>query len=148
MPEPNPTSVPAGGPSDDMAGRVAGSAAGSVAGRATTEATERASRASLRMVPDRVRWAVDRLDPAPDARLLEIGCGSGAAAELLCRRLTTGRLLAVDRSPVAVRRTAERNAEHVRAGRLEIADDGALSIRRGRLPRRAASLQEEPYGET
>ena len=38
--------------------------------------------------------------------------------------------------------------ELVRAGRLEIADDGALTFRRGRLPRRAASLQEEPYGET
>ena len=38
--------------------------------------------------------------------------------------------------------------ELVRAGRLEIADDGVLTFRRGRLPRRAASLQEEPYGET
>ena len=73
-----------------------------------------------RTVPDRVRWAVDVLDPQPADALLEVGCGPGAAAELVCARLGTGRLLAVDRSPVAVRRTAERCAGHVVAGRLEV----------------------------
>lgn len=72
------------------------------------------------VVPDRVRWAVEHLDPAEDACLLEVGCGPGAAAELLCERLTSGRLLAVDRSSTAVRRTTSRNAGHVAAGRLEV----------------------------
>nr|WP_225953451.1 class I SAM-dependent methyltransferase [Kibdelosporangium phytohabitans] len=51
---------------------------------------------------------------------MEIGCGPGVAAALICERLDTGRLLAVDRSPVAVRRATERNASHVDAGRLEV----------------------------
>lgn len=71
-------------------------------------------------VPVRVRWAVDLLDPGPGQRILEIGPGPGVAAALVCERLGEGHLLAVDRSAVAVRRTAERNAEHVAAGRLEV----------------------------
>ena len=71
-------------------------------------------------VPARVTWAVDLIGPRPADRLLEVGCGSGVAAALVCARLTTGRLLAVDRSAVAVRRTAARNAGHVAAGRLSL----------------------------
>jgi SAM-dependent methyltransferase len=74
----------------------------------------------LKTVPDRVRFAVELLDPGPADRILEIGCGPGVAAALVCERLSTGRLLAVDRSAVAVQRTAERNADHVRSGRLEV----------------------------
>ncbi len=71
-------------------------------------------------VPARVTWAVRLIDPRPDAHLLEVGCGPGVAAELICDRLTTGTLLAVDRSEVAVRRAAARNAGHVAAGRLRV----------------------------
>jgi trans-aconitate methyltransferase len=39
----------------------------------------------------------------PGERLLEIGCGSGVAAALVCARLDDGRLLAIDRSPVQLR---------------------------------------------
>lgn len=42
------------------------------------------------------------------------------AAALVCERLTAGRLLAVDRSSVAIERTAERNAEHLASGRLDL----------------------------
>ncbi len=71
-------------------------------------------------VPARLTWAVRLIDPRPDARLLEIGCGPGVAAGLLCERLTTGSLLAVDRSAVAVRRATARNDHHVAAGRLRV----------------------------
>ncbi len=74
-----------------------------------------------RVVPDRVRRAVEVVAAGPDTRVLEIGCGPGAAAELLCPRLTgSGRMLAVVRSDVAIRRTAERNAAYVASGRLEV----------------------------
>lgn len=71
-------------------------------------------------VPDRVHWALEVLDPGPADTVLEIGAGPGVAAALVCERLETGRLLAIDRSAVATRRTAERNAAHVQAGRLEV----------------------------
>ncbi|MBO1751732.1 class I SAM-dependent methyltransferase [Actinotalea sp. BY-33] len=70
--------------------------------------------------PDRIRWALELLDPAPSARVLEIGCGPGVAVELLTPRLTTGTMLAIDRSTVAVTRARRRNEEHLLDGRLEL----------------------------
>jgi SAM-dependent methyltransferase len=64
----------------------------------------------LTAVPARIAWAVELVDPQPDERVLEAGCGPGVAAQLVGARLTTGRLLAVDRSATAVRRTATRVA--------------------------------------
>ena len=77
-------------------------------------------------VPARITWAVTVIDPRPQDRLLEAGCGPGVAAALLCARLTTGSMLAVDRSPAAVRRAAERNAGHIAAGRLGVRE-GSLA---------------------
>jgi SAM-dependent methyltransferase len=48
------------------------------------------------------------------------GAAPGVAAGLVCRRLTTGRLLAVDRSPLAVARATARNAGYVADGVLEV----------------------------
>ncbi|MBR8641111.1 class I SAM-dependent methyltransferase [Streptomyces tuirus] len=88
-------------------------------------------------VPERLTWAVAVLDPAPGDRVLEIGCGRGAAAALLCARLTTGTLTAVDRSGTAVAAARGRNREVVAAGRavfhvlsLEEADFAAGSFDR------------------
>jgi SAM-dependent methyltransferase len=72
------------------------------------------------VIPDRIRWAVEVVDPRPGERVLEIGCGPGVAAALVCPRLTDGHLTAVDRSAVAVARTRQRNAEHLASGRLEV----------------------------
>ena len=71
-------------------------------------------------VPDRVAWAVDQLDLRPDDRVLEVGGGPGAAAELVCRRLERGFLLGVDRSAVAIERSTRRNQGWIDAGRLEL----------------------------
>ncbi|WP_232666506.1 class I SAM-dependent methyltransferase [Pseudonocardia sp. TRM90224] len=72
-------------------------------------------------VPQRVRWAVDLLDPGPDERILEAGSGPGAAAMLVCERLTgRGSMLAIDRSATATQRISQRCASHVEAGRLQV----------------------------
>lgn len=71
-------------------------------------------------VPSRIAWALSVVDPAPDDRIVELGCGPGVAAALVCERLTTGQLVAVDRSATAVARTSARNAAHVEAGRLSV----------------------------
>jgi SAM-dependent methyltransferase len=58
---------------------------------------------------DRHAWAVEQLDPQPGDRILEIGCGPGVAAALVCERLGGGgRLTAIDRSATAVERTRRR----------------------------------------
>jgi trans-aconitate methyltransferase len=68
-------------------------------------------------VPERLRWAVELAEVAPEDRVLEIGCGPGVAVSLVCDRLTGGSITAIDRSATAIRRAAERNAAHVAAGR-------------------------------
>lgn len=72
-------------------------------------------------VPDRLRWAVDRLEAGPADRLLEFGCGTGVAIDLVCRRLRGGRITGIDQSPAMVAHARRRNARHVAAGlaRLE-----------------------------
>lgn len=70
--------------------------------------------------PARVAWAVEVLDPGPTDQVLEIGGGSAASAAVICERLTSGRLLAVDRSAAAVRRISTGNAAHLASGRLAV----------------------------
>lgn len=67
--------------------------------------------------PERLVWAVDTLDVQPDDHVLEIGCGRGVAAALICQRLGPGRLLALDRSATAIAAATARNTEHITAGR-------------------------------
>jgi SAM-dependent methyltransferase len=66
---------------------------------------------------ERFRWAVDTLEVGPTDRLLEVGCGHGVAVSLVCERLTTGTITAIDRSPKMIEMATRRNREHVDAGR-------------------------------
>jgi SAM-dependent methyltransferase len=66
---------------------------------------------------ERFVWAVDTLEVQPADRLLEVGCGHGVAVSLVCERLTTGTITAIDRSPKMIEMATRRNREHVDAGR-------------------------------
>ena len=80
----------------------------------------------------RLETIVDALELRPDDRVLEIGCGHGVAATLVCDRLKGGRLTAIDRSPKMVEAAARRNAGFVEAGKAEFL---------------VASLEEADLGE-
>lgn len=70
-------------------------------------------------IPQRLSRAVELLGVAPGQRILEIGCGPGVAAALICERLSGdagGQLTAIDRSETAIARASRRNAGHVAAG--------------------------------
>ncbi|MDX6586819.1 MAG: hypothetical protein QOI31_1292 [Solirubrobacterales bacterium] len=88
-----------------------------------------AGKASARFV-----WAVDTLDVRPADRLLEVGCGHGVAVSLVCERLTTGTITAIDRSPKMIEMATRRNREHVDEGRAVLEaialDDVDLGDRR------------------
>ncbi|MBA3290225.1 MAG: class I SAM-dependent methyltransferase [Actinobacteria bacterium] len=86
----------------------------------STSPQNRPQRRPRLVVPERVRWAIEVLDPAGAEEILEVGGGPGVAAALVCERLTTGQLVAVDRSRIATERIAQRNTAHMASGRLTV----------------------------
>ena len=64
-------------------------------------------------IPNRIRWAVDQLGINANDRILEIGCGRGAAASLICPRLSGGSYLGIDRSATAVEASTACNRQHI-----------------------------------
>jgi ubiquinone/menaquinone biosynthesis C-methylase UbiE len=109
-------------------------------------------------VSERLRKIVEQIDVQPEDRVLEIGCGQGVAATMICERLGGGRLTAIDRSPKMIAAAERRNADFIAAGKaeflvaeLENADlgerrfDKVLAVRVGlfhREPERAHRLAE------
>ena len=83
---------------------------------------------------ERFVWAVDTLEVRPADRLLEVGCGHGVAVSLVCERLTTGTITAIDRSRKMIEMATRRNRAHVDAGRAVLEaialDDADLGDRR------------------
>jgi ubiquinone/menaquinone biosynthesis C-methylase UbiE len=84
---------------------------------------------AVQTIPARIRWAVDFMDVQPNDHILEIGCGPGAGAELVCSRLVSGKLFAIDRSESGVDRTRRRCQKHVDAGRLQVRQIDLATLR-------------------
>ena len=85
----------------------------------------------------RLTAIVDALPLARGARLLEIGCGPGAAAREIASRIGNGHLLGIDRSAKAV-------AQATAASQPAIAS-GVLSFRRADLEEFRLEPGEAPY---
>lgn len=83
----------------------------------------------MQQIPPRIVWAVEVMDVQPGDHVLEIGCGPGAGAELICSKLETGRLFAIDRSESGVDRTKRRCAKYLEAGRLTVRQIDLATLR-------------------
>jgi SAM-dependent methyltransferase len=66
---------------------------------------------------DRHQWVAEALSIEPADRVLEVGCGHGVTASLVCERLTAGRMTAIDRSRKMIDMATRRNRAHVDSGR-------------------------------
>lgn len=68
---------------------------------------------------ERLRSIVDALDTQANDRVLEIGCGHGVAAGMVCERLRSGRLVAIDKSRKMIDAASRRNHAHVVSGKVD-----------------------------
>jgi trans-aconitate methyltransferase len=68
----------------------------------------------------RLAAIVDALPVQPHSRVLEIGCGPGAAARAVAARLVTGHILAIDRSASAIEQARSAGADEIAAGRMSV----------------------------
>jgi Methyltransferase domain len=75
--------------------------------------------------------------PLRHSRVLEIGCGPGAAARAVAARLVTGHILAIDRSASAVAQARAAAADDIAAGRM--------SFRHAAVEDLVLQPDEEPY---
>lgn len=68
----------------------------------------------------RLAGIVDALPIRAGMRVLEIGCGPGAAARAVAARLGTGHILAVDRSAKAIAQARLHAAAEIASGRMSL----------------------------
>jgi SAM-dependent methyltransferase len=86
----------------------------------------------------RLRAVVDVLPLRPGLRVVEIGCGPGAAAREVAERVgPSGHVLAVDRSAKAIAQLTASSAGLIDAGRLSVRQCAAEDL--------ALEPGEEPY---
>lgn len=81
---------------------------------------------------ERQRTIVESMKIRPGDRVLEIGCGHGLAATFICEKLTTGRLVAIDRSKKMVDAAIRRNRQYVDSGTAEFHHADVLDFDPGR----------------
>ncbi len=81
-------------------------------------------------ISERFLWALEVLAIQPHDRVLEIGCGTGIAADLVARKLKTGQITAIDRSAAMVKKARALNRESITAERAVILEGplGSLSL--------------------
>jgi cyclopropane fatty-acyl-phospholipid synthase-like methyltransferase len=108
----------------------------------------------------RLRDIVDALPLRPGHRVLDIGCGPGAATRAIAARIGTGHVLGIDRSAKAIQQARSTSAEEVAAGRISFREvaienfelhdgerpfDIAVAIRVGALDGRHRGLEARAH---
>ena len=110
-----------------------------------------------RKLSQRLAEIVDALPVKEDSRILEIGCGPGAMARELSRRIKRGHVLAIDRSAKAIQQAVAASKDQLKTGKLsfrqiaieefelEVGEkrfDIAVAVRIGALDGRHPGIEE------
>lgn len=73
----------------------------------------------MTQISSRIAQAIAALPLRPDMRVLEIGCGPGVAARHISQMLSSGTIVAIDRSAKAIAQALAGSAAELASGRLE-----------------------------
>ena len=73
-------------------------------------------------------WGFRHLSPAPDAAVLDCGCGGGANIRTLLKKCPAGQVKGIDYSPVSVEKAQSVNREAIAAGRCEILQASVMAL--------------------
>jgi SAM-dependent methyltransferase len=108
----------------------------------------------------RLAQVVEALPLRPGLRVLEIGCGPGAAARAIAERIGDGHILAIDRSAKAIQQARAASREQIASGRMSVRHvaiedfelgpeerpfDLVFAVRVGALDGRHPELQERAH---
>ncbi|MHA6780470.1 methyltransferase domain-containing protein [Pseudonocardia saturnea] len=74
----------------------------------------------MALLSPRLARIVESLPLTTSSRVLEVGCGPGAAARAVAGRLVDGQVVAIDRSATAVAAARRAGAELIAAGLLDV----------------------------
>lgn len=73
-------------------------------------------------------WGLDFAGLKADSRVLDIGCGGGAALAYMAQTVTAGHLTGVDHSPVSVAEAAKYNRSLIETGRMDIVEGSVSAL--------------------
>ena len=73
-------------------------------------------------------WTISHLNIQPTSRLFEIGFGGGVAAQLASQQASQGFVAGIDHSDTMVQIASKRNAEAIKAKRMELSQGDAGTV--------------------
>ena len=73
-------------------------------------------------------WTVSLLNIQPNSRVLEIGFGGGVSTQLASQKASQGFVAGIDHSATMVQAASKRNADAIKAGRVELKQGDAASV--------------------
>ena len=74
------------------------------------------------------RWGLQFLNAAPDAKMLDCGCGGGANLRKLLKRCLNGTVIGIDYSSVSVEKSKRLNAKAISEGRCCVLEASVTAL--------------------
>ena len=74
------------------------------------------------------RWGLQFLNAAPDAKMLDCGCGGGANLRKLLKRCPNGTVIGIDYSSVSVEKSKRLNAKAISEGRCCVLEASVTAL--------------------
>ncbi len=74
------------------------------------------------------KWGLSHLELAPDAEIIDLGCGGGSNVSAMLASCPEGHVTGLDYSPVSVTASRKKNADAIREGRCAIVEGNVAEL--------------------